>query len=107
MCQNQKDFNNEIRNMRHDLMLSEYPKESVDSVMKPATRNRSSSDKIYQGSIIIPYVKGTSEKFIRIGNRFNLRIILKNKHALRGSRRSSVYTASHVIAADVTSVKEA
>jgi hypothetical protein len=33
--QNQKDFNNEINTIRHDLMFSEYPKELVDSVMKP------------------------------------------------------------------------
>jgi hypothetical protein len=29
ICQNQKDFNNEIKNIRHDLMLSEYPKNSL------------------------------------------------------------------------------
>jgi hypothetical protein len=37
ICQNQKDFNNEIQTIRHDLMLNEYPKESVDSIMKPDT----------------------------------------------------------------------
>jgi hypothetical protein len=68
--------------MRHDLMLNEYPKKFVDSVMKPSTRNHPSSDTIYQGNVIIPYVKGTSEKFRLIGNRFNLRTIFKNKHAL-------------------------
>jgi hypothetical protein len=35
ICQDQKDFNNEIKNIRHDLMLNEYPEEFVDSVMKP------------------------------------------------------------------------
>jgi hypothetical protein len=29
ICQNQKDFNNEIKNLRHDLMPSEYQKEFV------------------------------------------------------------------------------
>jgi hypothetical protein len=40
MCQNQKDFNNEIINIRHDLMFKEYPKEFVDSVINTSTRNR-------------------------------------------------------------------
>jgi hypothetical protein len=26
VCQNQNDFNNEIKNIRYDLMLNEYPK---------------------------------------------------------------------------------
>jgi hypothetical protein len=34
ICQNQKDFNNEIKTIRHDLMLSEYPKEFIDSIIK-------------------------------------------------------------------------
>jgi hypothetical protein len=32
-CQNQKDFNKEIMNKRHDVMLNEYPQEFVDSVI--------------------------------------------------------------------------
>jgi hypothetical protein len=34
-CQDQKDFNKEIKNIRHDLTFNEYPQESVDSIMKP------------------------------------------------------------------------
>jgi hypothetical protein len=83
VCQDQKDFNNEIKNIRHGLMLNEYPEDFVDSVMKPSTRNRPSSDQIYQGTLIILYVKGTSEKFRRIGNHFNIRTIFKTKHTLR------------------------
>jgi hypothetical protein len=80
ICQNHKDFNNEIKTIRHDLMLSEYPEEFVDS-----TRNRPSPDTVYQGTVVIPYAKGISEKFRRIGNRFNLRTIFKTKHTLRGT----------------------
>jgi hypothetical protein len=65
-------------------MLNEYPKEFVDSVMKPSTRNPPSSDTTYQGTVIIPYVNGTFEKFRSIGNRFNLRTTFKTKHKLRG-----------------------
>jgi hypothetical protein len=33
--------------------------------------------------MVIPYVKGISEKFKRIGNRYNIRTIFKTKHTLR------------------------
>jgi hypothetical protein len=35
ICQEQKDFNNEIMNIKHVLMLNEYPQEFVGSIMKP------------------------------------------------------------------------
>jgi hypothetical protein len=35
--------------------------------------------------VYIPYVKGVSEKFKRIGNRYNIRTIFKIKHKLRSS----------------------
>jgi hypothetical protein len=53
--QDQKGFNNEIKNV-NDLMLNVYPKEFRDSGMKPSTRNRLSSDKTYQGTLVILYV---------------------------------------------------
>jgi hypothetical protein len=85
ICQDQKNFDNEIKNIRHYLMLNGYPKEFVESVMKPSIRNHTSSDTVYQDTVIIPCVKGISEKFRRTGNRFNLRIIFKTKHTLRGT----------------------
>jgi hypothetical protein len=36
-------------------------------------------------TVVIPYVKGTSEKFSRIGNRLHLRTIFESKHTLRGT----------------------
>lgn len=33
----------------------------------------------------MPYAKGISEKFILIGNRYDIRAVFKTKHALRGS----------------------
>jgi hypothetical protein len=83
--QNHKDFNNKIKNIRHDLVLSEHQKEFVDSVMKPSTSNHPSSDTTYLGTDIISYVKGTSKKFRRIRNHFNLRTIFKIKHTLHGT----------------------
>jgi hypothetical protein len=85
ICQDQKDLDNEIKHIRHDLMLNEYPLGFINSIMKKSRSNRSSADTTYQGTAIIPYVKGISEKFRRIGNRFNIRTIFKTKHTLRGT----------------------
>jgi hypothetical protein len=66
-------------------MLNENPQEFFDSIIKPSTRNCPSLDTIYQGTVIIPYVKGFSEKVRRIGKRFNVRTIFKTKYTLRGA----------------------
>ncbi|PNF42704.1 hypothetical protein B7P43_G14173 [Cryptotermes secundus] len=54
-------------------MHNEYPEEFVDSVIKPLRSIYPSSDKIDQGTVTIPYVKGISEKFRHTGNCFSLR----------------------------------
>jgi hypothetical protein len=48
--------------------------------MKPLGSNYPSSDKVYQGMVIIPYVKGTYEKFRCTGKHMNVRSIFKIKH---------------------------
>jgi hypothetical protein len=83
--QDQKDFNNKIKNIRHDLMLNRYPKEFVDSVMKPSTKYHPSSDIIFQDTVIIPYGKGIPKKFRCTGNHFNLGTIFKTKRTLHGT----------------------
>jgi hypothetical protein len=77
ICQDRKEFNNEIRNIIHNLMLNEYPQEFVDSITKPSRSNSPSSDTVYQNTVIIPYVAGISEKFKCTGNRFSARTIFK------------------------------
>jgi predicted GIY-YIG superfamily endonuclease len=53
--------------------------------MKPSRSSRSSSGTIYQDMVIIPHVKGISEKLEYTGNRFNVRTTFKTKHTLRGT----------------------
>jgi hypothetical protein len=80
--QDNKDFNKETKNIRHDLLLNDCPQEFVDTIMKPSRSNRP-SDRIYQGTFIIPNVKGISEKLGCIGNRFNVRTIFQiNIHSV-------------------------
>jgi hypothetical protein len=70
------------------------------------------------GFVYIPYVKGISEKFRCIGNRYNIRTIFKTKHKLRSSlikpgqreihnRQQGASTAFLVNVAEVTLVKQA
>jgi hypothetical protein len=53
--------------------------------LNPLRSNRPYSDIKYQGTVIIPYVKGKFGKFRRIGTRFNIRTITKTKHTLHGA----------------------
>jgi hypothetical protein len=76
------DFNKEIEGVRPDLIHSEYPQEFVDSIQKPLRSNRP-SDTTYQGTVVIPYVKGISKKFRPIGKCFSSRTILNlNIHSV-------------------------
>jgi hypothetical protein len=85
ICQVQKDFSKRVKNIRHDLIHNEYPQEIVDSIIKPSRNNHPSSETIYQGTVIIPYAKGTSEKFRSTGNCSNAKVIFETKHKLRGA----------------------
>jgi hypothetical protein len=60
ICQDQKDFNNEIKNISYYGMLNGYPQEFVDSIMKPSRSERPPSYTIHQGTVIIPYIKDIS-----------------------------------------------
>jgi hypothetical protein len=86
ICQERQDLLNEI-NMRRDLQLSGYPQRFIDSVLKSrgSCRPEEEERKNPLGLLFIPYVKGISEKFKRIGNRYNIRTVLKTKHTLRSS----------------------
>jgi hypothetical protein len=85
ICQNQKDLNNKIKNIRHALMLNEYPNKFIHSITKPPRSNHPSLDTIYQDTVIVPYVKGLSKKFRCTGNCFNVRTVFKLKHTLCGT----------------------
>jgi hypothetical protein len=84
MLGSEEDFSKEIKTIRHGWMLNEYPQEFVDSIIKPSRSNYPSYT-IYQGTVIIPYVKGITDKLRHIGNHFNVRIIFKTEHVLCGT----------------------
>jgi hypothetical protein len=74
---------NEIRRLKHDLQLSGYPQGFIDSVINSEGSSLSNKDKKPLGSVHIPYVKGFSEKFRRIANKYNIRTIFKTEQTLR------------------------
>jgi hypothetical protein len=71
-----------ISNMNSNLMV--FPPKFINSVNNnTGGKNRLRNDVKPIGSVIIPCVKGISEKPKRIGNRYNIRMIFNNKHTLR------------------------
>jgi hypothetical protein len=75
----------EINNLRHDLQLNGCPQSFIDSVINSKGSSRLKTEEKPLGSVYIPYVKGVSEKFKRIGNRYNIRTVFKTKHTPRSS----------------------
>jgi hypothetical protein len=85
ICQEHQDLCDEIRGLRHDLQLNGYPRGFIDSVINSKGSSRLNKEEKPLGYVYIPYVKGVSEKFKRIGNRYNVRTIFRTKHTLRNS----------------------
>jgi hypothetical protein len=102
ICQKQ-DLFNAISSLRRDLQLSGYPQGFIDSV-KSSSLNK---EKKPLGSVYIVYMKDVSEKFKRIGNRYNIRTVFKTKHTLRSSfmkarpERDPQQTSQYVVALPV------
>jgi hypothetical protein len=57
----------------------------IDSVFNSKGSSRPEKEEKSLGYVYIPYVKGVSEKFKRIGNRYNIKTIFRTKHTLRHS----------------------
>jgi hypothetical protein len=85
ICHERQDLVKEISSVRRDLQLNGYRQGFIDSVINSKGCSRLTEERKPLGSVYIPYVKGVSEKFRRIGNRYNIRTILKTKHSLRSS----------------------
>jgi hypothetical protein len=69
------------RSLRSDLQLNGYPQCFIDLVINPNGSSRLNKEQKPLGFVYIPYVKGVSEKFKGIGNRY-IRTIFKTRHTL-------------------------
>jgi hypothetical protein len=61
-CQEQRDFEKEIKTIKHDMNLKGYLQHFINSIIKSGKNNQPSSDRIPHSSVVIPYVRGISEK---------------------------------------------
>jgi hypothetical protein len=62
-----------------------YPQGFADLVINFKGSSHLNKDENPLGCVYIPCAKGVSEKFKRIGNRHNIRLICRTKHILRRS----------------------
>jgi predicted GIY-YIG superfamily endonuclease len=75
----------EVNNLKHDLQLNGFPPKLINTVINNTGGNNRLRNEVKPiGSVVIPYVKGISDKFKRIGNRY-IRTIFKTKHTLRNT----------------------
>jgi hypothetical protein len=82
--QAERDFVTEVQTVKHDLWKNGYPKHFVDTTINkfgkksyPSTQSKAAC------TVVIAYVKGISDKFKRIGNKYNIKTVFKTKHTLR------------------------
>jgi hypothetical protein len=85
LCQERQDLFNEISSLRCDLQLTGYPQGFIGLGINSKGSSHRNKEQKPLGSVYIPYMKGVSEKFKCIGNRYNIRAILKTKHTLMSS----------------------
>jgi hypothetical protein len=85
ISQERQDLLNELSNLKRDLQLNGYPQGFINSAINSKGSSHLNTEGKPLGSVYIPHVKGVSEKFERIGNRYNIRTIIKTKHKLRSS----------------------
>jgi hypothetical protein len=84
ICRERQDLSNEISSLTRDLQLNCYPQDFIDSVINSKGSSRPNKEEKPVGSVYIPHVKGVSEMFKHIANRYNnIRTIFKTKHTLK------------------------
>jgi hypothetical protein len=83
--QERQDLFNEFGNLRHDLELNGYLQGFNDSVSNSKGISHLNKEEKPLGSVYISYVKSVTEKFKRVGNCYNIRMIFQTKHTLRSS----------------------
>jgi hypothetical protein len=66
--QERQDLAKEISTLRSDLQLNDYRQGFIDSVINSKGSSRLNEEQKPLGFVYIPYVKGVSEKFKRIGD---------------------------------------
>jgi hypothetical protein len=70
LCTEKQEYAKEVVKIRQDLATNWYPQHIIDSVLKRSGgKCRRETNETRLSTVVIPYVKGISEKFRRIGER--------------------------------------
>jgi hypothetical protein len=85
ICQERQDLFNEICSLKRDFQLSGCKKGFIDPVVNSTCTSRPNKNEKHLGFVYISRVEGVSEKFKRIGNRYNIRKIFNTQHNIRSS----------------------
>jgi hypothetical protein len=84
LCTGKQEYAKVVVKIRQDLATSGYPQHIIDSVLKRSeAKSRQETDETRLSAVVIPYVKGISEKLRRIGERYNIKTVFKTKQTLR------------------------
>jgi hypothetical protein len=82
-CQEQRDFVTEVQNVKLDLGKNDYPKHVLDTTINKSGKKKFPSTQSKEAcTVVIPNVKGISDQFKCIGNKYNIKTIFKTKHTL-------------------------
>jgi hypothetical protein len=96
LCQEQYLFD-EISSLRSDLQPNGYPQGFIDSVINSKRSNSPNKEEKPLVSVYVPCVMGISEKFKRIGNRYNIRIIFNRSSLMKSMpERDPQQTAQYI-----------
>jgi hypothetical protein len=84
ICRERQDLAHEVNDLKHDFELNGFPPKLINTdINNTGGDNRLRNEVKPIGSVVIPYVKGISEKCKRVGNRYNIRTVFKTNHILR------------------------
>jgi len=76
-------FNSGFKGLKHDIQLNAYHIMFINSVINKPKKNVVLKKEVQQLRFIsIPYPRGVSEKFKRVVNRYNSKIVFRRKHTL-------------------------
>jgi hypothetical protein len=85
ICQEGRDLFIEISSLRSDLQPNGSPQGYIDTVINSEGNSRMNKEEKPLDSCVYPICVGVSEKFKRMGKRYNIRTIFRTKHTLRSS----------------------
>ena len=84
-------LNDELENIKNVFVANGYTRDEVSRYMEvKERRNKNDEEKIYKGCISIPYIKGFSEKYRRIMNKYEYRVTFKSGRKVKQVKENAL-----------------